>query len=81
LRRWHEPVRADGDHHVAGGEPERGQVGAVGPAQPPTRRHRGDDGVERAAPNVIAGAKVGELVGIAVAQEEPHGTGDAVAVQ
>jgi hypothetical protein len=77
----HEPVRADGDHHVAGSEPERGQVGAVGPAQPPTRGNRGDDGVESATPGVVAGAEVGELFGVAVAQEEPHGTRGAVPVE
>jgi len=77
----HEPVRADGDHDVAGREPERGQVGAVGPAQPPARGHGGDRSVEGSPSGVVPGAEVGELVRVAVAQEEPHGAGGAVPVQ
>ena len=76
-----EPVRADRDHHVAGREPERGQVGPVDPTQPPARGHRGDHGVEGAAPSVVAGLEFGELVGVAVAQEELHRARRAVPVE
>ena len=76
-----EPVRTDRDHHVAGRETERGQVGPVGPTQPPARGHRGDHCVEGAAPSVVAGLEFGELVGVAVAQEEPHRARRAVPVE